>query len=203
MQIKYLGHSSFYIKGNDFSVVTDPFKDIGYDIERVSCDYAISSHSHFDHDNFGGVDAKRNVTCSTDIFTVIDSFHDEVGGKKRGLNKVFVFYVDGVKFCHTGDIGETQTLERLKNEGRIDVLFIPVGGTYTIDARQAKLYIEGLNPKIAIPMHYKNGASNLDIDPIDDFLTLIKEYKFVGKKFDIDESLLNDIEKTQIWIPEE
>lgn len=202
MQIEYLGHSSFFIKGKSFSVVTDPFKDIGYDIKRVSCDYAISSHSHFDHDNFDGVDAKQNVTSANDIFRVIDSYHDDVQGKKRGENKVFIFYDDGIKFCHAGDIGEMQTLEKLKKDGKIDVLFIPVGGTYTIDAIKAMRYIDELKPKIAIPMHYKNGASNLDIDTIDNFLNLAKNYKFVGKTFDIDENILRDIDDTQIWIPE-
>lgn len=202
MQTEYLGHSSFFIKGKSFSVVTDPFKGIGYDIEKVSCDYAISSHAHFDHDNFGGVDAKHNVTTATDIFRVIDSYHDDAQGKKRGKNRVYIFRVDGIKFCHMGDIGEMQTLEKLKKESRIDVLFIPVGGTYTINAEEAMRYIDALNPKIAIPMHYKSGASNLDIATIDKFLNLAKNYKFVGKVFNIDEEILRNIENTQIWIAE-
>lgn len=203
MVIRYLGHSCFYIQGEEFSVVTDPFKDIGYDVERVTCDYALSSHSHFDHDNFGGVNASVCVTKPTEIFNAIESYHDEVKGKKRGKNNIFVFTLDGVKFCHMGDIGEFDSLEKLKEVGDIDVLFIPVGGTYTIDSRGAMYYIENLRPKIAVPMHYRSGACNLDISTIDGFLSLAEKYRFAGKTFNINKEGLSTIKNTEIIIMEE
>ena len=91
MLVKYLGHSAFYLKGKEFSVVTDPFSDIGYGVERVDCDYALSSHAHFDHNYFDGVNARKNVTECYGPFTSIPCWHDEVCGGKRGANNAFFF----------------------------------------------------------------------------------------------------------------
>ena len=91
MFVKYLGHSAFYLKGKEFSVVTDPFSDIGYVVERVDCDYALSSHAHFDHNYFDGVNARKNVTECYGPFTAIPCWHDEVCGGKRGANNAFFF----------------------------------------------------------------------------------------------------------------
>lgn len=185
MIIKYLGHSSFYVVGKDKSVVTDPFGDIGYDIERVSADYVTVSHGHFDHSNVGGVNAKRVIVGSCDGFTSINCKHDEYGGSKRGENRIFLFTVDGVKFCHLGDIGEYRNSSLVEKIGNPDVLFVPVGGNYTIDAAGAVWYIEAIKPKIAVPMHFGTNRSRIDVAPIDDFIRRAEKssYKFAIKKY--------------------
>lgn len=185
MLIKYLGHSSFLIEGKEKSVVTDPFDGIGYAVKRVEADYCTVSHEHFDHNFVNGVNAKRIIRDSEDGFTAIEVFHDTDFGKKRGKTRIIKFDVDGVTFCHLGDVGENFS-ERLKERiGKTDVLFVPVGGNYTIDAKEAKKYIEGINPKIAIPMHYKFGKSELDIDGIEKFTAQYRDVVYKSGETEI------------------
>ena len=169
MKITYLGHSSFLIEGDKGRIVTDPFRDIGYDVERVDCDYCLVSHEHFDHNNTSGVNAKKVVTASGEGFVVTDSFHDPCLGGARGKNRIFSFTVDGIRCCHLGDIGEYFSSDLAEELGEVDVLMIPVGGNYTIDATEAVRYTEGIRPKVVIPMHYKTARSSIDIASVDAF----------------------------------
>lgn len=207
MDIKYLGHSAFLIKGEKFSVCFDPFSDIGYDMEQAECDYLISSHGHFDHAAYSRVKYKTLITektknaivevASGDVFRRVQTFHDENRGALRGINFVTVFNLDGVTFCHLGDIGEKFSEEIAQKIGKIDVLFVPVGGTYTIDAFEAKRYVSGLNPKIVIPMHYKTKKCALDIKGKSEFLSLFakENIKNVGSVFELN---ANDLTEEQI-----
>ncbi|MBR1867526.1 MAG: MBL fold metallo-hydrolase [Clostridia bacterium] len=177
MFIEYLGHSSFFIAGEEYSVVTDPFSGIGYSVRRVKADYCLISHEHFDHNYRQGVDADRILTKSEGRFKAVECFHDDAGGKKRGVNRMFFFTLDGVSFCHMGDIGEKPNAEIVEKIGSVDVLFIPIGGRYTINAIEAKEYIDAIKPKIAIPMHYKTPLSNIDISGIEGFYKLFDTVK--------------------------
>lgn len=170
MNIEYLGHSSFFLQGFDKSVVTDPFNGIGFDLKRVTCDYCTVSHNHFDHNYIAGVNAKKIITSSEDGFLAIDSYHDPHLGTLRGENRIFVFEIDGIKFCHMGDIGEYFTDRLVEEIGRIDVLFIPVGGNYTIGSAEAAKYAQAIKAKITVPMHYKTKRSEIDISDAGDFL---------------------------------
>ena len=172
MIIEYLGHSAFLFKGEDFSVVTDPFSGIGYDVKRVKCDYALSSHAHFDHNYFDGVDADRNVTETECGFTAIPCWHDEVKGGKRGCNNAFYFELDGLKVLHLGDIGQpySEVADLFKLD--VDVLLVPVGGNYTIDADEAVRYANGIGARLSVAMHYKTKSSKIDIDAPDRFMSL-------------------------------
>ena len=89
--------------------------------------------------------------------------------------------IDGLSLCHMGDIGEECSENLAKELGEVDVLFIPVGGTYTVDSLGAKKYIDRLQPKVVIPMHYKPEDGALDIAPIHSFLSLYssKDIQFV------------------------
>ena len=98
------------------------------------------------------------------------SWHDAVGGAQRGPNTVFVFSVDGVKFCHLGDLGHRLSSEQISQIGSVDILFVPVGGNYTIDAKTATEVCSDLKPKVIIPMHYKTPKANLPIASVEDFL---------------------------------
>lgn len=198
MFITYLGHSCFYIKGEK-SVVTDPFKDIGYSMESLTADYCLSSHDHFDHNAVELVNAKVTVTdlsavnsCGDIELSALFTYHDECKGLKRGDNLVYKFVVDGVKFAHLGDFGEGFSDDLVKRIGDVDVLFIPVGGTYTIDCETAVKYVNAIKPKIAVPMHYKTPRSNIDITDCSGFLKNFNEVVYCDKTFSLRNSELPD-----------
>lgn len=183
MKITYLGHSCFFIRGS-LSVVTDPFSGIGYPLKRVKTDFLLSSHEHFDHNAIDGVDYVYKLTAPYAMkkeglkpfekidLTVIPSYHDDCKGKKRGVNMIYKFTVDGVTFTHLGDLGEDFSSLLVEKIGKTDVLFIPVGGNYTIDYLTAKKYADSIDTKIVIPMHYKTERCTVDIDGAEDFLSL-------------------------------
>lgn len=176
MKIKYLGHSAFYISCGQFTACIDPFDGIGYPLERRRAEYALSTHSHFDHNALSLIEFDKKVSSEKQAegtpFRAVRLFHDEVCGRLRGENLAYVFKADGLTVCHLGDAGEKFSSDIKKKIGKIDVLLVPVGGNYTIDALEAKKYVDGLSPKIVIPMHYKTARSNIDIDGKDEFLSL-------------------------------
>ena len=105
----------------------------------------------------------------------IKSFHDNEGGRLRGENIIFKFSMDGIEVCHLGDIGEDCSTELIEALLPVDVLLIPVGGEYTIDAEQAKEFVDRIMPDIVIPMHYREKGKKLDIDKVDEFTDLFDE----------------------------
>jgi len=207
LQIRWHGHACWEIT-NDKTVVTDPHdgRSIGIPAPSVQGDIILVSHDHYDHNSVKTVEKeeskvitderKRNIN-GIDIkgFT---SFHDEVGGAKRGSNIIFKFNVDELDFCHLGDLGHELDNETAGRIGNIDVLFIPIGGTFTIDDKSAWKVIKKLKPKIVIPMHYKIGGLSLPIAGIDPFLEKNK-YKVlpVGNEIEIDKEDLP--EEPEVW----
>jgi len=171
MQITYLGHSCYLLRGdNAVTVLTDPYSGVGYEMpENITADIVTVSHGHFDHCFTDGVKAKSIVrTAGKSVVEGIEIFgyetsHDEVGGAKRGKNIVFKFQLDGVTVCHLGDIGEPCSEELVNKLGAVDVLMIPVGGNYTVDAKGAKAYIDVISPKVALLMHYRPKDGAIDI----------------------------------------
>lgn len=192
MIIRYLGHSSFYLRGARFSVVTDPFSDIGYELERVKADFCTVSHGHYDHDNVSGVDVRNVIRSSEHGFLAIKTYHDARSGALRGENTVFKFEMDGIEFCHMGDVGEYCSTELVEQIGETDVLFIPVGGNYTIDYREAINYVEAIKPKIVIPMHYKTRSCTIDIDGVEKFARRIAGVERTGREIEIFKESLPD-----------
>lgn len=142
MKIEYFGHSCFLMRSEGgVRFLTDPYTGVGYDMPRAEAEYVTCSHGHFDHAFVEGVGGVREVISSPGAYERggwklegIPAFHDEVRGARRGKNIVFVFEADGLRLCHMGDIGEAPSARLLDAIGRPDVLFIPVGGTYTVDA---------------------------------------------------------------------
>lgn len=181
MKLQYLGHASFRIISEmGTTVVCDPFKSdwVGFDMARVRCDVVTMSHHHGDHncmDSIIGSPAELDVeiACAADDIAIesIATYHDDVKGAKRGQNLVFCFLVDGIKVMHMGDIGclDDNVVAKIKN---CDVLLMPVGGTFTVDAMGAKWYVDQVQPKIVVPMHYKTDEHNFDVDGVDKFLSL-------------------------------
>lgn len=205
MIINYLGHSAFKLRGK-FSVVTDPFGDIGYKMQKQTADFCLCSHLHFDHNASDLVDCKfvtfgEKIDSGSDIsLEIIPSFHDEFLGAKRGKNSIYKFVIDDICFCHMGDFGENDFSSFQNRINKVDVLMIPIGGKYTISPLQAIEIIDLLKPKIAIPMHYKTAKSTIDIKTIDEFLRLNKyEIIHVENEFELTKENLPN--KTTVYIP--
>ncbi len=181
MKIEYLGHSCFKLtESTGTSVVCDPYDpSVGYDMPRLTADAVTVSHKHYDHDYINAVDGNPTVIdkeCSQDLSGVeinaIKSFHDGQRGKARGENVIFKFRMDGIDICHLGDLGEACSSELIDLLLPVNVLLIPVGGTYTIDAEMAKEYVDRIMPDVVIPMHYREKGCTLDIDKVDEFINL-------------------------------
>ncbi len=181
MKIEYLGHSCFKLtESTGTSVVCDPYDpSVGYEMPRLTADAVTVSHKHYDHDYINAVDGSPTVIdreCSQDLSGVeinaIKSFHDGQRGKARGENVIFKFRMDGIDICHLGDLGEACSSELIDLLLPVNVLLIPVGGTYTIDAEMAKEYVDRIMPDVVIPMHYREKGCTLDIDKVDEFIGL-------------------------------
>lgn len=180
MKIKYIGHSCFLIETDKgVRIVLDPFDGIGYRMPRLHADVVCCTHGHFDHAYTAGVEGFRTLItaageydCGGVKIVGIPSFHDDKRGALRGKNVIYRIEADGVCVCHMGDIGQRPEPSLLASIGRPDVLMLPVGGTYTVDAAGAFAYVREIGPKTVIPMHYKTADSTLDIAPVDAFLAL-------------------------------
>jgi len=188
--------------------VTDPHdgKSIGIPAPSVHGDVILVSHDHYDHNSVKSVekdgskvvtDERKRTIANIDI-KGIPSFHDEVGGAKRGDNIIYKFVIDGITFCHLGDLGHELDDDAVNQIGDVDILFIPIGGTFTIDADQAWKTIERIQPKIVVPMHYKIGGLSLSITGIDPFLAKNKfKVLRVGNEIDIEKEDLPA--EPEIW----
>ena len=197
LQIRWHGHSCFEIT-NDLTVVTDPHdgKSIGIPTPSVQGDIILLSHDHFDHSSGVKIVEKEGTKIITDgrkrtisniEISGVESFHDENSGAKRGSNVIYKFIMDGMKFCHLGDLGHELDDLTVQKIGPVDILFIPVGGNFTIDDKKAWNVIKKIKPKIIIPMHYKIGGLSISIAGLDPFLDQSK-YKviYVGNEIDIE-----------------
>lgn len=182
MKIRWLGHSCFLLEANDGTkIVTDPFDgSVGYKIPMVEADIVTVSHEHYDHNYVEGIQGEPEVIrsageCAIDSINIkgVPAFHDEAKGAKRGPNIIFVFEIDGLRICHLGDLGHLLSKSQLEEIGDIDVLLIPIGGTFTVNAEGALAVIDQISPKIVIPMHYKTPAVSMPIDPVDKFVEKI------------------------------
>ncbi|MCK5129929.1 MAG: MBL fold metallo-hydrolase [Clostridiales bacterium] len=184
MIITWLGHSCFEIEGEHITVITDPYNDsVGYPMRSRGADFATVSHHHADHDETSWIIGCEVVSglgkhdLSSATFLGIESFHDKKEGAIRGPNTIFKFEIDGIAFCHLGDLGHVIDEKTWRKIGNVDVLFVPIGGTYTIDAYDAKKVIDALDPHLSIAMQYRNTACNFPIDTQDEFMWLTKGTK--------------------------
>ncbi len=181
MKIKYLGHAAFVINSDGgVKIITDPYgtsPDLTYGEITGSADIVTVSHDHFDHCNVAAVkgnpEVLRRAASSTARgikFKGITSYHDDEGGRLRGGNVIFCFEVDGVKVCHLGDLGHRLDDKQTAEIDGVDILIIPVGGYYTIDAKIATEVCNQLKPGVIIPMHYRTNKGIPNISGVDEFL---------------------------------
>ncbi|MFC1925946.1 MBL fold metallo-hydrolase [Chloroflexota bacterium] len=181
MKIKWLGHASFLITSDKgLKIITDPYSvggGISYKKIEESADIVTVSHKHGDHDNVASVKGKPAVvdvlgkkSVKGIEFLGIPSYHDDAGGKQRGKNTIYRFTVDGIKICHMGDLGQQLDASQINEIGEVDVLLLPIGGHFTVDARGANKISNKLKPKVVIPMHYKTAKCEYPIAGIDEFI---------------------------------
>jgi len=204
MEIIWHGHSFFEIKSkenkNQIKTAIDPFSpEIGLKPPRVEADILLISHDHSDHNyksiisgNYFLIDIPGEYEIKGVFVKAIKSFHDKSEGKERGENLIFVIETEDLRVCHLGDFGQKELNEKQMEEiGGIDILLIPVGGVYTIGAKEALKILEQLEPKVIIPMHYSLPKLKIKLDPVDKFLktlgikSLVPERKLSIKKEDL------------------
>ncbi len=179
MKIKWLGHACFMITSDTgIKIITDPYErsdNLRHSEIKESADIVTVSHGHFDHSNIAAVRGNPEVVRGTKKvkgieFKGVPSYHDEAKGQQRGKNTILCFEVDGIRVCHLGDLGHQLGDKQIAELGRIDILLIPVGGYYTIDAKVATQVCNQLNPRVIIPMHFKTDKCSYPISGVDEFL---------------------------------
>jgi L-ascorbate metabolism protein UlaG (beta-lactamase superfamily) len=203
MEITFLGHSSFKIKTKTATVITDPFDPqmVGLKYSGVEGEIITVSHSHKDHNAIEKVSGVKKVLEGPGEYEVMGvsvigypSFHDAKSGAERGKNTIFVIEAEGLRVAHLGDLGHTLSDDLVNEIGSIDILMIPVGGTFTIGHKEAVEIVGKIDPYFIIPMHYLEPGLNAQtfakIEPVDAFLkevgmTVERLPKFSLKKEDI------------------
>lgn len=160
-ELIWYGHSCFKLDFQEGgSIVFDPYKKgsvPGAEMPADVCaDIVSCSHGHDDHN---AADRVR-LTGKAPLFRVteLDSFHDDAGGKKRGPNKLVIVEWNGFRAAHLGDLGCMPDEAQLAALRGVDLLLIPVGGCFTIEPQTAKEILDRVQPRVAVPMHYRRGA---------------------------------------------
>ncbi len=178
MEIIWLGHSCFRIKGRQATVITDPYSpSLGYSLAKPKADIVTVSHQHEGHSYVPGVEGDPKPVLGPGEYEIggvliigVATFHDSVRGAQRGKNTVYVMEVDEVAVCHLGDLGHVLTAEQVEELGDVDILLLPVGGVSTINAPTAAEVVRQLDPKVVVPMHYKTPALKWELEPAERFL---------------------------------
>ncbi|MBN1662836.1 MAG: MBL fold metallo-hydrolase [Deltaproteobacteria bacterium] len=184
MKVKFLGHAAFKVTTDKGTrIIFDPYESgsyggaIGYGKITEEADIVITSHDHGDHNytkdikgNFQHIKEEGAFEVKDVKLTEIPTFHDASGGKERGGNLISVLSADGMTLAHMGDIGHDLNSATLKKIGKVDVMLIPIGGFFTVDADAASKIIDAIGPKITIPMHYKTDKCAFPIGTVDDFI---------------------------------
>ena len=178
MEVTWLGHSCFKIKGRHATVITDPYwPDLGYSLGKHTARIVTMSHQHPGHSYVRGISGEPKQVAGPGEYEIsgvliigIGTYHDAEKGKKRGKNTVYLMEVDEVSVCHLGDLGHVLTSEQVEQIDNVDVLLLPVGGTSTVNAATAAEIVRQLEPNAVVPMHYKTNVLKKELAPVDRFL---------------------------------
>lgn len=181
MIITWCGHSCFKIQNklNDgVTLTTDPFdKKIGLKPPAFESDIVTVSHDHYDHNNVKALRGKPYIIKTAGEYDVkgvaihgISSYHDNDTGKERGINIMYKIIMDDITMAHLGDLGHELDEKQLEILTGIDILFVPVGGKYTLDAKKAVAVVNQIEPRIVIPMHYNVPGLKIDLDGVEKFV---------------------------------
>jgi L-ascorbate metabolism protein UlaG (beta-lactamase superfamily) len=178
MEIVWLGHSCFRIRGREAAVVTDPCPPgTGYNIGKLSASIVTISHDHTNHSYRKGVAGSPRVIDGPGEYEMDGAFidgvltyHDSQKGAERGRNIAFIMEMDNLRLCHLGDLGHVPTADQVEEMSGVHILLVPVGGHTTIDGGAAAEVVSLLGPNLVIPMHYETPAAAVTLDPLDRFL---------------------------------
>ncbi len=178
MEIVWLGHSCFHLRGRDITILSDPFdRASGYTLGKVKADVVTVSHDAPDHSNvraIGGepkiIDGPGEYEIQGAFITGVATRRDSRKGIPKERNTAYLMEIDDLTVCHLGDIGEILTAEQVEELNSADILLIPVGGLNTINAAQAAEVVSQIEPRIVIPMHFKTEHTTLELEPVAKFL---------------------------------
>jgi len=177
VKIWWRGHASFLIETEGKRIITDPFNaELGYPLTPVEADLVTVSHEHWDHnatETIGGNPRVIRGTGSVKVggieFQGIAAHHDHNRGRERGPVTIFRISAEGLSLVHLGDLGHILSAEQVQEIGAVDILLLPVGGKFTIDAGEAVQIVSLLQPKIVIPMHYATPHLSFSLAPLEKF----------------------------------
>ena len=176
MKIKFHGNACFTINDKDFTIVTDPHEKLAEG--GLSANLITVSHNDSGHNNKDAVSGDPRVFSWPGEYETggvhlkgISSFHNTKDDIEQKENTVFKIVLNGIHICHLGGLGTKLTPEQLEEISDVDILFIPVGGKETIDAKKAKEVIEQIEPRVIIPMVYCNEDNNCGLGPVQPFLS--------------------------------
>ncbi len=176
MEISWLGHSCFQLRGKNVTLITDPFSpQLGHSLGKISAPIVTISHNHPGHNFAGGVDGEPRIVrgpgeyeISDVLITGVASYHDNKHGQELGRNTIYIIHMDDLIICHLGDLGHILQEEQLEEVADADMLLVPIGGQHTINAAQAAEVISQVEPHIVIPMHYSPPIGDVP-NPLDKF----------------------------------
>jgi len=195
VKVEWLGHSAFLLQSTDGTkLLTDPYTSgsfggaVAYNRITDQADGVTVSHEHDDHCGWRALPGSPQIIkgpgqhqVKTVAIAGFDSSHDDCGGAQRGRNTIYRFQIDGLVVCHCGDLGERLGPDAVKAIGPVDVLLVPVGGNFTIDARAAHELASALSARVIIPMHYKTVKLNFQIAGVDEFTRNRTNVRRIGK----------------------
>jgi len=192
MKINHLGHSCFKVRCKDLNILIDPYDNsIGLKMPKVRADIVLVTHHHFDHDNVSVagkdaliIDGPGEYEAKGVFIYGREAFHDDQEGAALGTVTMYLIEEDKIRLAHLGDLGQKKlTKDQLEFLDNVDILLIPVGGQYTINASEASNIINEIEPRIVIPMHYgfPGLKSGKKLDPVDNF---VKEIGLSPEKMD-------------------
>jgi L-ascorbate metabolism protein UlaG (beta-lactamase superfamily) len=177
LDITWLGHSCFRLRGREVAIVTDPYdRSVGYPNLRLTADVVSLSHTHPHHSHTDAVHGDKEPRLVTGpgeyeiagaMITGVQTYRDKQKGKVHGKNTAYLFELDDLSVCHLGDLGHTLSLDQIEALKDANVLLVPVGGGCTIDASEAAEVVSQLEPKLVVPMHY--GTPNVQLDSVERF----------------------------------
>lgn len=208
MEITRLGHASFKIRGKRVTLVTDPFDPefVGFKFPKVEAEIVTISHNHPDHNYKQGLSNNPFFVEGPGEYEIADVFikgigtnHDNKEGKERGKNNIYRIEIDNLHLAHLGDLGHKLNSDQTDFLGDIDILFIPVGGVYTINAKTAAEVVAQIEPTVVIPMHYYEERLNQNsfgsLAKVEEFFAEMgKQIKIIPKLVVTKEKLPSELE---------
>jgi L-ascorbate metabolism protein UlaG (beta-lactamase superfamily) len=206
MEINYLGHSTFYLKNKEVKLICDPAGEAaGFKQAKLSADIVTISHNqHEDHDDLSMITGDPMIISGPGEYEIkgvsivgLATWHDEAEGKDRGKNTIYIIDMDDLRIAHLGDLGHQLSDKKLEVLDGVDILLVPVGGVFSLDAQTAWKVVKQISPSIVIPMHFltrEHSSTFAKLSPVEDFVKVSgleakKEAKLTVKESELPEEM--------------